>query len=53
MEQRQDVVLDRRADARGRKREYRKGDIGFHHHAFELSSRKDVDALGAFSPRTG
>jgi catechol 2,3-dioxygenase-like lactoylglutathione lyase family enzyme len=36
------------ADARGRKREYRKGDIGFHHDAFELSSRKDVDALGAF-----
>jgi catechol 2,3-dioxygenase-like lactoylglutathione lyase family enzyme len=36
------------ADARGRKRKYRKGDIGFHHYAFELSSRRDVDALGAF-----
>ena len=36
------------ADAQGRKRKYRKGDIGFHHHAFELSSRDDVDALGAF-----
>jgi catechol 2,3-dioxygenase-like lactoylglutathione lyase family enzyme len=36
------------ADARGRKRPYRKGDIGFHHYAFELSSREDVDALGAF-----
>jgi catechol 2,3-dioxygenase-like lactoylglutathione lyase family enzyme len=36
------------ADARGRKRRYRKGDIGFHHYAFELSSRKDVDELGAF-----
>jgi catechol 2,3-dioxygenase-like lactoylglutathione lyase family enzyme len=36
------------ADAQGRKHEYRKGDIGFHHYAFELSSRKDVDALGAF-----
>jgi catechol 2,3-dioxygenase-like lactoylglutathione lyase family enzyme len=37
-----------RADAKGRKRKYRKGDIGFHHYAFELSSRKDVDQLGAF-----
>ncbi len=36
------------ADAQGRKRKYRKGDIGFHHYAFELSSRKDVDQLGAF-----
>jgi catechol 2,3-dioxygenase-like lactoylglutathione lyase family enzyme len=36
------------ADAQGRKRRYRKGDIGFHHYAFELASRKDVDALGAF-----
>jgi catechol 2,3-dioxygenase-like lactoylglutathione lyase family enzyme len=36
------------ADAQGRKRRYRKGDIGFHHYAFELSSREDVDELGAF-----
>ena len=36
------------ADARGRKHKYRKGDIGFHHYAFELSSRNDVDALGDF-----
>jgi catechol 2,3-dioxygenase-like lactoylglutathione lyase family enzyme len=36
------------ADPRGKKRKYRKGDIGFHHYAFELSSRRDVDALGAF-----
>jgi catechol 2,3-dioxygenase-like lactoylglutathione lyase family enzyme len=36
------------ADAQGRKRKYRKGDIGFHHYAFELASRKDVDELGAF-----
>ncbi len=36
------------ADARGRKHKYRKGDIGFHHYAFEMSSRKDVDALGVF-----
>jgi catechol 2,3-dioxygenase-like lactoylglutathione lyase family enzyme len=36
------------ADAQGRKRKYRKGDIGFHHYAFELASRKAVDDLGAF-----
>ena len=36
------------ADERGKKRRYRKGDIGFHHYAFELSSRADVDELGAF-----
>jgi catechol 2,3-dioxygenase-like lactoylglutathione lyase family enzyme len=41
------------ADAQGRKRKYRKGDIGFHHYAFELSSRKDVDALGAFLAEHG
>jgi catechol 2,3-dioxygenase-like lactoylglutathione lyase family enzyme len=27
------------ADAQGRKRKYRKGDIGFHHYAFELALR--------------
>ena len=42
-----------KADAKGRKRKYRKGDIGFHHYAFELSSRKDVDDLGAFLDRHG
>ena len=36
------------ADARGKKRRHRKGDIGFHHYAFELSSRRDVDELGEF-----
>ncbi len=36
------------ADAEGRKRKHRIGDIGFHHYAFELESRKDVDALQAF-----
>jgi len=41
------------ADAQGRKRKHRKGDIGFHHYAFELASRKDVDALGAFLERHG
>jgi catechol-2,3-dioxygenase len=39
------------ADAEGRKRKYRKGDIGFHHYAFEMASRKDIDALGAFLER--
>ena len=41
------------ADAQGRKHKYRKGDIGFHHYAFELASRKDVDALGEFLERNG
>ncbi len=36
------------ADERGRKHKYRKGDIGFHHYAFELASRRAVDELGAF-----
>jgi len=41
------------ADAQGRKKKYRKGDIGFHHYAFELASRRDVDALGAFLEQNG
>ncbi len=36
------------ADERGRKRKYRVGDVGFHHYAFQLRSRKDVDRLQAF-----
>lgn len=36
------------ADPAGRKRKYRIGDVGFHHYAFELRSRKDVDALQDF-----
>src|SRR2546421_5607497 len=36
------------ADAQGRKHKYRKGDIGFHHYAFEVASRKAVDELGTF-----
>lgn len=36
------------ADSAGRKRKHRKGDVGFHHYAFELASRKAVDDLGAF-----
>ena len=41
------------ADAAGRKRKYRIGDVGFHHYAFELRSRKDVDALQKFLEETG
>jgi len=41
------------ADARGARRKHRKGDIGFHHYAFELESRKAVDALGAFLKKHG
>ncbi len=36
------------ADERGRKHRYRFGDVGFHHYAFQLRSRKDVDALQDF-----
>ena len=36
------------ADAAGKKHKHRIGDIGFHHYAFELRNRKDVDALQAF-----
>jgi catechol 2,3-dioxygenase-like lactoylglutathione lyase family enzyme len=35
------------ADAAGR-RKHRTGDVGFHHYAFELRSRRDVDRLEAF-----
>src|SRR5690242_21876712 len=34
-----------RADAKGRKHKHRIGDVGFHHYAFSLRSRKDVDDL--------
>ena len=42
-----------RADGKGKTRKYRTGDVGFHHYAFELRSRKDVDALQAFLKKTG
>ncbi len=38
------------APAEGRKT-YRIGDVGLHHYAFQLRSRKDVDALQAFLER--
>jgi catechol 2,3-dioxygenase-like lactoylglutathione lyase family enzyme len=41
------------ADGPGRKRKHRKGDIGFHHYAFELASRKAVDEFGAFLEANG
>ncbi len=41
------------ADAEGKKHKYRIGDIGFHHYAFELRSRAEVDALGAFVNKLG
>ena len=41
------------ADAEARKHSYRIGDIGFHHYAFQLRSRKDVDNLQTFLPRLG
>jgi catechol 2,3-dioxygenase-like lactoylglutathione lyase family enzyme len=41
------------ADAPGRKHPHRKGDVGFHHYAFQLRSRRDVDALHAFLTREG
>lgn len=36
------------ADTEGRKHKHRAGNVGFHHYAFQLRSRKDVDALQAF-----
>jgi catechol 2,3-dioxygenase-like lactoylglutathione lyase family enzyme len=41
------------ADAQGRKRKYRAGDVGFHHYAFQLRSRRDVDALQAYLEQEG
>ena len=41
------------ADSKGKKYKYRIGDIGFHHYAFGLRNRKDVDALGAFVQSIG
>ena len=41
------------ADARGRKHKHRIGDVGFHHYAFELRSRRDVDELESFLKQLG
>jgi catechol 2,3-dioxygenase-like lactoylglutathione lyase family enzyme len=37
-----------RTDASARKKKYHAGDVGYHHYAFRLRSRKDVDELDAF-----
>lgn len=36
------------ADAAGRRHKHREGDIGYHHYAFELARREQVDELYAF-----
>ncbi len=36
-----------------RRQRHRTGDVGLHHYAFELRSRKDVDDLGAFVAQMG
>ena len=41
------------ADTEGQKRKYRIGNVGFHHYAFQLRSRKDVDALQEFLRELG
>ena len=41
------------ADAQGKTRKHRIGDIGFHHYAFGLRSRRDVDELYAFVQALG
>lgn len=41
------------ADTKGKKHKYRIGDVGLHHYAFELRSRKDVDALQAYLKKVG
>jgi catechol 2,3-dioxygenase-like lactoylglutathione lyase family enzyme len=41
------------ADEQGRKHKHRKGDVGFHHYAFQLRSRAEVDALDAFLRKEG
>ncbi len=41
------------AHAKGKTSKHRDGDIGFHHYAFQLRSRKDVDALQAFLQELG
>lgn len=41
------------ADAKGRKRKYRFGDVGFHHYAFRLASREEVDQLQKLLRRMG
>jgi len=41
------------ADRKGKAHRYRFGDIGFHHYAFRLGSRKDVDDLQKLLKKMG
>jgi catechol 2,3-dioxygenase-like lactoylglutathione lyase family enzyme len=41
------------ADFKGKAHKYRIGDIGFHHYAFQLRSRQDVDDLYALVKKMG
>ncbi|OFZ54406.1 MAG: glyoxalase [Bdellovibrionales bacterium RIFOXYC1_FULL_54_43] len=41
------------ADAKGRQYKYRFGDVGFHHYAFRLGSREEVDELQKFLQKMG
>jgi catechol 2,3-dioxygenase-like lactoylglutathione lyase family enzyme len=42
-----------KAKAKGKKHKYHFGDIGFHHYAFRLNKRKDVDDLQHYLKRIG
>ena len=41
------------ADPEGRARPHHGGDVGYHHYAFELGARAEVDELGAFLESEG
>ncbi|MFO1171237.1 MAG: VOC family protein [Hyphomicrobiaceae bacterium] len=41
------------ADAKGKRHKHRIGDVGFHHYAFKLGKRRDVDDLYAFLVKIG
>lgn len=41
------------ADTEGKTRKYRIGDVGYHHYAFELRNRNDVDELHSFVQELG
>lgn len=41
------------ADAAGKRHKHRTGDVGYHHYAFELAARDEVDALYDFLAKEG
>jgi catechol 2,3-dioxygenase-like lactoylglutathione lyase family enzyme len=41
------------ADTKGKTHKHRIGEVGFHHYAFKLASRRDVDRLHAFLEQQG